>query len=188
MTTTLVAFLRGINVGGHMVKKAELCAPFEAFGFADVRSFIASGNIIFDIDKSAKSARSKLEQDIERQLREALGYEVATFIRTLPEVAAIAEQEPFGPGEPAAGTSLIVGFFKRAPGAAAHTALQALSNDVDQFVLKGREMYWLARQGIAKSSVKSSELAKALGKVDLTTRNMTTVRKLAVKHGLYQYS
>ena len=185
MTTTLIAFLRGINVGGHMVKKAELCAPFETLGFADVRSFIASGNIIFDTEKKAastKAAVAKLEHDIERELRQALGYEVATFVRTLPDVAAIAEQQPFGPREPAAGTSLIVGFFKQAPGAAARKALHALSNDIDRFELKGREMYWLARQGMAKSSVKSSELAKALGKVDLTTRNMTTVRKLAAKY------
>lgn len=185
MTTTLIAFLRGINVGGHMVKKAELGAPFGALGFADVRSFIASGNIIFDTDKraaSATSAGSKLEQDIERGLREALGYEVATFVRTLPDVAAIAEQQPFGPGQPAAGTSLIVGFLKTAPGAAVRKALEALSNDVDQFALDGREMYWLARQGIAKSSVKYPELAQALGKVDITTRNITTVRKLTAKY------
>lgn len=182
MTTTLVAFLRGINVGGHQAKKAELCAPFEALGLADVRSFIASGNIIFDAVKATKSAVAKLEQEIEHELREALGYDVATFVRTLPEVAAIADQQPFGPGEPAAGTSLIVGFFKQAPKDAAQKALAALSNDIDQFKVKGREMYWLARQGIAKSSVKSSDLAKALGKVDTTTRNVTTVRKLAAKY------
>ena len=184
MTTTLIAFLRGINVGGQVVKKAELCAPFEALGLADVRSFIASGNIIFDTDVPATSAKAmaKLEGDIERELRKALGYEVATFVRTLPEIAAIAEHQPFGPDEPAAGTSLIVAFFKQAPGVDARKALRALSNDIDQFELNGREMYWLARKGMAKSSVKSSELARALGKVDTTTRNVTTVRKLAAKY------
>jgi uncharacterized protein (DUF1697 family) len=182
VTATLIAFMRGINVGGHMVKKAELCAPFEAIGLENVRSFIASGNIIFDTDKATKSAVSKLEHDIEHALHKALGYEVATFVRTLAEVAAIAEHQPFGPDEPAAGTSLIVGFFKDAPGAEAHKALQALSNDIDQFRLNGRELYWLARQGIAKSSVKSSDLGKALGKVDTTTRNITTVRKLAARY------
>jgi len=179
VTTTLVAFLRGINVGGHTVTKAELCAPFESLGLANVRSFIASGNIIFDTDNRAPP---KLESAIEGELRRALGYEVATFLRTLPEVAAIADQQPYGPDEPASGTSLIVGFLKRAPSAAAHKALQALSNDIDLFKLEGRELWWLARQGIAKSTVKPSDLAKALGKVDTTTRNITTVRKLAAKY------
>jgi uncharacterized protein (DUF1697 family) len=177
--TTLVAFLRGINVGGHTVKKAELCAPFESLGLADVRSFIASGNIIFD---TAERATAQLEQDIERELRQALGYEVATFLRTLPEIATIAQRQPFGGDEPAAGTSLIVGFLKEAPGAAVAKALVALSNDTDRFELMGRELYWLARKGMAKSTVKSSELARALGKVDITTRNITTVRKLAAKY------
>lgn len=179
MTARYVAFLRGINVGGHTVKKADLCAPFETIGLANVTSFIASGNIIFDTDKAG--AESGLERRIEGELKAALGYDVATFVRSVAEVASVAEQTPFGPDEPASGTSLIVGFLKQAPSASVPKALADLSSDVDQFKVKGRELYWLARQGIARSTVKDHQLAKALGRVDITTRNITTVRKLAAK-------
>ena len=86
-----IAFLRAINVGGHTVKMDLLCRLFEELGLKDVETFIASGNVIFR--SPAKSA--SLEVKVERHLRQALGYEVATFIRNEAEIAAVAAYRPF---------------------------------------------------------------------------------------------
>jgi uncharacterized protein (DUF1697 family) len=87
-----IAFLRAINVGGHTVKMEVLRRHFEVLGLSDAETFIASGNVIFET--TAKNTRL-LEKKIEEQLRTALGYEVATFIRTAAELAAIAKYQPF---------------------------------------------------------------------------------------------
>ena len=69
------AFLRAINVGGHTVKMDYLRALFEALGFANVETFIASGNVIFETKSKDTNA---LQREIEKHLHQALGYEVAT--------------------------------------------------------------------------------------------------------------
>lgn len=89
---TYIAFLRGINVGGHNVKMAELKSIFERLGFSNVRSYINSGNIFFSTDSVD---RLGLTNKIEAALRKTLGYEVPTFLRTIEEVEAIIKKEPF---------------------------------------------------------------------------------------------
>src|SRR5262245_17303086 len=86
------AFLRAINVGGHTVKMDQLRTLFQALGYANVATYIASGNVIFETPATSTPA---LEAQIERHLKEALGYEVTTFIRTAGELAAVAHYEPF---------------------------------------------------------------------------------------------
>ena len=87
-----VAFLRAINVGGHVVKMDELRELFSGLKFSNVETFIASGNVIFDT-KSAPD--QKLEQKIEKHLEKALGYEVGTFVRSIEEIQAISVYQPF---------------------------------------------------------------------------------------------
>src|SRR5918993_4656593 len=87
-----VAFLRAINVGGHIVKMDLLRSLFESMGFANVETFIASGNVIFD---SKTKSTAALEKKIEKQLHAALGYEVKTFLRTLNEIADVTRDEIF---------------------------------------------------------------------------------------------
>ena len=92
MTTRYIALLRGINVGGHMVKMEQLRGLFAELGLANVRSYINSGNIFFD---TTEEDRLLLAEKIEQHLQSALGYEVPVFLRTPAEVAAIMEQDPF---------------------------------------------------------------------------------------------
>ena len=75
-----VAFLRAINVGGHVVKMDDLRRRFAQLGFTEVETFIASGNVIFS---SPSRDAAALEKKIERQLEKSFGYEVKTFVRTL---------------------------------------------------------------------------------------------------------
>ena len=172
------AFLRAINVGGRIVKMGQLRGLFEEAGLADVETFIASGNVVFG---SAVKDPGKLEKSLERRLASALGYEVATFIRSMPELRAVAEYAPFPPREAAAAHGVYVAFLRAAPAAAAVKALLALRSDFDDFHVRGREAWWLARLPMMKTPFSGAKLEKALG-MPATLRNVTTVRKMADRY------
>ena len=80
---TYIAFLRAINVAGRTVKMARLRELFAELGFANVRSYIQSGNVFFETDETD---RALLTGMIAGHLLQALGYEVGVFLRTIPEV------------------------------------------------------------------------------------------------------
>jgi uncharacterized protein (DUF1697 family) len=171
-----VAFLRAINVGGHVVPMARLRALFEALKFQDVATVIASGNVVF----SARAGTSEqLERRIETHLRQALGYEVATFLRTAGELADIVTHRPFPAAEPlTADHPLLVLFLKRPLDSPAREALLSLRTETDDFHVRGREAYWLRHGRISDSKVTPARLEKAAGGPG-TARIITTVRKLA---------
>lgn len=173
-----LAFLRAINVGGHVVKMDHLRGLFEALGFANVETFIASGNVIFDSpDKKAGA----LERKIEQHLEAALGYEVVTFLRTPDELKSVAAHAPFGQGVPGDGHTLFVFFLKSASDGAAIQRVAALQTDVDRLHVNGREVYWLRQGGHDDSKLSGAAFERAL-KAPTTARNVTTVRKLAAKY------
>ena len=104
-----IAFLRAVNVGGHnLVKMDSLRRLFGSLGFSSVETFIASGNIVFE--STPKDARI-LEREIANGLREALGYEVATFIRTGAELAAVADYKPFSQSDLDGAVALNIAFL-----------------------------------------------------------------------------
>ncbi len=174
--TRYIAFLRAINVGGHTVTMADLRRHFEALGYADVETFIASGNVLFD------SARKPavLEREIEAGLAAALGYEVATFIRTPAEVAAIAAYRPFGDATIDKGHSLYASLLKVLPDDAAQRRVLALRSAIDDFHFHGREFYWL-RRGDGASTKFSGAQFERLIKAPATARNINTFVRLAAK-------
>jgi uncharacterized protein (DUF1697 family) len=174
-----VAFLRAINVGGHTVKMDYLRSLFEALGFSNVETFIASGNVIFD--SPSRSAQA-LERKIETSLHQILGYEVATFIRSTSELADIARYKPFPDAElSAAGHTLYIGFMAASPSDAAKKKLLSLATKMDDFHLNGREVFWICRTSFGQSEISGALLSKALG-MPATLRNSTTVKKLAAKY------
>lgn len=87
-----IALLRGINVGGHNVKMDRLRELFGELGFDRVRSYIQTGNVFFESHEQDKRA---LRTTIERHLRTALGYEVATCVRTVAEMDHLLARDPF---------------------------------------------------------------------------------------------
>lgn len=92
MADRYIAFLRGINVGGHRVKMEQLRTVFTELGLTNVRSYINSGNLFFDTNEKD---RQGLTERIERHLHGTLGYEVPVFLRTVAELKAILAQNPF---------------------------------------------------------------------------------------------
>jgi uncharacterized protein (DUF1697 family) len=174
-----IAFLRAVNVGGHIVKMEALREQFAALGFANVETFIASGNVIFD-SKVADAA--KLEKKIANHLAEWLGYEVPTMIRSVKELTVIAEYQAYPPNEVEAAGALHVVFLAETPPADTAEKLRAICTDVDDFHLNGRELWWLCRVKFNESKVKPAQFGKALSKISATARNITTVKKLAAKY------
>lgn len=171
-----VALLRAINVGGHTVTMDHLKALFSGCGFKNVSTFIASGNVLFDC---ASGHPAKVEARIGAHLEKKLGYEVLTFLRTPAEMEAAAAHTPFPATEfEATGASLYVMFLADTLPAKSKAALLALETPRDVFHVRGREIYWLVRGRMTDSLVKPNALTKAIG-VPSTTRNVTTVKKLA---------
>ncbi|MCB9750740.1 MAG: DUF1697 domain-containing protein [Myxococcales bacterium] len=174
-----VAFLRGMNVGGHRVTNAELTSIFESLRLTDVVTYRASGNIIF----SHRAARERaLQTRLERGLQAALGYAVPTFLRTAREVATIASFAPF-PAEVVAASKgkIQITMLSEAPGVQAQARALALSTDDDRLAVCGRELYWLPKGGMSESELDLQGLEQALGVG--TTRTMGTVQGIAKKCG-----
>lgn len=177
--TRYFAFLRAINVGGHTVKMEQLRHMFEALGFTNVETFIASGNVIFA--SPSKSVKA-LEQKIAKHLHESLGYEVATFLRTTAELVEIAQYQPFSATElNDKGNKLYIAFTADPPSAAAKQKLLASATKSDEFHIHGREVYWLCRTQFHESKFSGPLLEKILS-MPATVRNATTVRKMAAKY------
>ena len=171
-----VAFLRAINVGGRRVTMDALRAEFEALGFDEVSTYIASGNVLFSATGSKPPA---LEQRIEARLAETLGFEVPTFVRTAAQVRAVAEHDPFP--ERASTDTYLVAFLKTAPAPSAKRAIEALSGDVDTLRVHGAELHWLIRGKSMDTLLKPRAMERAAEGDPGTTRNITMLRKLAVR-------
>lgn len=173
-----IAFLRAINVGGHTVKMDHLRQLFESLGFSSVETFIASGNVVFEA--TSKNAKS-LERKIENRLREALGYEVATFIRTDAELADIANYKPFRQSALDAAVALNIALLADTLDDRSQQMLMALRTDIDDFHVHEREIYWLCRKKQSESAFSNAVLEKTLGRQS-TLRGSNTVKNIAAKY------
>ena len=171
------AFLRGINVGGHRVKMDQLRELIEALGFAQVETFIASGNVIFS---SASGDVEAMEERIEGHLHGALGYEVTTHIRSESELDSIAAFQPSDP--PTADPSVYVIFMREAADADARRGFADLSTEADKFEFAGREVYWLIRGKLSESPLFGKDLTRVTGGAPMTMCNMSTISRLVAKY------
>jgi uncharacterized protein (DUF1697 family) len=169
-----IAFLRAINVGGHTVKMDRLRGLFEEMGLRNVETFIASGNVLFDSAAKPPSLESK----IERQLEAALGFPVATFLRTADEVRLLGKFEVFpGAAELPKPHLVQVGFLKAQPAAATLAAIDALCDDVNRFRAVGRELHWHSSDRVTILRLTGPVLERKLG-AQVTFRSVNTVRRL----------
>ena len=171
-----VAFLRAVNVGGHVVKMDALRAAFEALALARVETFIASGNVIFD---SRTRDLAALERKIEAHLLQGFGFEIHTFVRTLADVAAVCAHPAF---DAAATTTQVVGFLRSAPTPQALHTIAQMATDVDRLQVHGRELFWFSDHKQSESLFSNAAFERALD-MRTTFRALSTLRKLVAKHG-----
>ncbi len=173
----LVAFLRAINVGGHVITMDRLRQIVEGAGLAGVATYIASGNVLFDAPRGLK-VFAPLERKIAAALHKGLGYEVATFIRTAGEVSEAAAKVPFTKREVEGFAALSVAFLAAPLGVSQKKALAGLVTEVDQLKPQGREIYWGCRVKQSDSKFSNAVLERKLG-VEATFRSIKTVRAVA---------
>jgi uncharacterized protein (DUF1697 family) len=163
--TAFIALLRAVNVGGTgKLPMSELKAMCEDAGFENVRTYIASGNVVFRSKKTEAQVRAALEA----RLHAYTGKPVAVHVRTAAEMAAVAAANPFPKAPP---NRVMAIFIEAAPPA---NTLETITGRTEEVVKLGkREIYVHYGDGMADTKMKIP--AAKTG----TARNMNTVAKLA---------
>lgn len=169
-----VALLRAVNVGGRFVRMPTLVAAFEDLGFSDVATFLASGNVVFRARAAGAGTRVRR---IEAALRDALGFDVATFVRTESDIQALCRRRPFPAARLAQAKALNVVFLEAELTAAQQVQLHALRSEIDEFAVVGPEIFWLCRRRQSESKISNALLERKLG-VWATVRGFSTVQRL----------
>ncbi len=171
-----VALLRGINVGGNKkVSMPVLKSMFESMDFERVRTYINSGNVVFDAGDGGSSIES-LTGNIEREIEKTFGFTVDVVVRSAGDLERILAANPFAAeGEPA-GLHLHVGFMRGVPAQPGIDKIAAFVNEHDEFRIVGEEIYVVFRNGM-----RDSKLGNNLPKigVPVTMRNWNTTVRLA---------
>jgi len=169
--TAAVALLRGINVGGnHRLPMDSLKAIAGTLGLKNVRTLIASGNLVFRAPHLGG-----LEAKLETAIEAAHGFRPPVILRTQAEWTAIIASQPFPPGcDPA---KAVVTFLAAAPTAAQQEAVLAIPIGPEVLHLAGREMFIYFPNGQGRSQLPFAKIGRALGTTG-TARNWNTVLKL----------
>lgn len=173
-----VALLRGVNVGGgNRIAMGELRDSIELLGFANVRSYIQSGNVVFDAaGQSAGDERTVVEL-IATALRERHGLDVPIVVRPASDLVRIAAAHP--DAETGIDPKLLhIWFLDRAPAADVVADFDLSPFAPDGWTIAGREAYVRHPNGSGRSRLTIEVAERAFG-VRATARNLTTVRALA---------
>ena len=170
---TYVALLRGINVGRHRrVSMADVKEAFARAGATDARTYLQSGNVVFESRLGAAKLGPKLERELERRL----GHDISVAVRTRAEIKRVLERNPFA--DERDGKKLHVAFLDSAPPRSRAGRLDPERVAPDAFKVSGREVYLHYPSGYGRSKLTNDYLETQLG-VRSTMRNWTTVSALA---------
>jgi uncharacterized protein (DUF1697 family) len=169
--TRYAAFLRGVNVGGVNLKMAEVAKALEDAGFTNVRTILASGNVLLESRSGVDAVRRKAE----KALRDAFGYDAWVLAYDIDTVAAISKAFPFE--REVEGRHSYVTFVTDEK---VLDELAALAKDAgpDEKVKRGKGVvYWQAPKGTLGTTIGKTMGMKRY-KSTTTTRNLRTVEKV----------
>lgn len=170
-----IALIRAINVGGHRkVKMKDLREMFIEMGIEQVRTYIQSGNVIFNSDITDAHA---LSREIENEIRKAFGHEVIVIIRTPEQLHYLIENNPFARKNHQP-YMLYVTFFKHDVSPEKQEEIRNLTNDIEMYRFQKGELFSLidkqTEQKVYFSNNYIENIAGQLG----TTRNWNSVNKI----------
>jgi uncharacterized protein (DUF1697 family) len=168
-----VAFLRAVNIGGRRVAMATARNVIAELGFDQVSSYVNSGNLLFT------ATRKPSESTIRSAMEDAFGFELTTFVRTARQVKALATEKPFGMIAP--GHTHFALLTLNPLTATEKQAVEALSNDHDEVVVRGRDVHWLIRSRSPETTLGPRQWLQALPDNPTTARNTTMLARLAEK-------
>jgi uncharacterized protein (DUF1697 family) len=167
--------LRGINVSGkNLIKMEQLRASFTALGFANVKTYVQSGNIIFE---APHETAASLSGKIERHILSDFGFSVPVFLKTSGEMAEIIKRNPFLKVPALDHSKLHVTFLSEASPKNALEQLQPLAVKPEQFRIIGCEIYLYCPNGYGNTKLSNTAIEKKLS-LRATTRNWTTAKTL----------
>jgi uncharacterized protein (DUF1697 family) len=170
-----ISMLRGINVGANKRMKMEkLRASCEALGFEQVKTFIQSGNVIFEAQKVSPTT---ISEKIEKRILSDFGFSVDVISRTREELAKIIRNNPLLKEQGADPSKFHVVFLSDAPGPAAVKKLESLTLAPDRVRFGNKAIYFYFPNGVSGSSLWKHPVDRVLAVVT-TMRNWSTVNKL----------
>ena len=168
-----IMLLRGINIGSrNRIAMPKLREALEAAGFADVQTYVQSGNVVLSSGKSA----AEVARACERQIEKSFGLDIDVVTRTRVQLAKVVEANPLAKvaTEP---KRYQVSFLSAKPSAEVRRKLEDAAAEQERVVFSGREIYAWHPEGIGWSRLWTLLAGRDRG-VTATARNWTTVTKL----------
>ncbi|MBM7553341.1 DUF1697 domain-containing protein [Thalassobacillus pellis] len=173
-----IAFLRGINVGGHnKIRMADLRETLAKLDLHNLKTYIQSGNILFNSEENEED----LQKKIALQIEDAFDISTPVVLRTAEQLQQIIQQCPFSnetltaAAATAKGESLHVALLPEAPGEDGVNKLLSYTDEKEHGIVSGRDVYLLFHDSIRNSKLGNN--LKKLG-VPATVRNWKTLKKL----------
>lgn len=169
-----IAFLRAVNVGGKNLIKMEILRDvFAKLGFENVKTYINSGNVIFE---TVKSDDKLLADRIEQAIETAFSLKIKVMVRTMAEIEEIIKNNPFK-GQFANDKELHIIFLSEELSAEKKNLLLSKNNDFEMFAVRNREMLCLLRISVLDSLLGKKYIDNKL-KTPATARNWRTINKI----------
>lgn len=165
-------FLRGVNVGGVNLKMADVAIALEQAGFTNVRTILASGNVVLDSHADVVSVRAKAEA----ALRDTFGYEAWVLAYQLPAVQAMIENYPFEPEVP--GQHSYVTLVRDATILDELAALCRHPGPDERIARGDGVIYWQVPRSATLDSTMGKTMGKKRYRSSTTTRNLRTLTKV----------
>lgn len=176
LMTTYISLLRGINVSGQKVIKMEaLRTEYEALGFSQVKTYIQSGNVIF---QSENENSLDLAQKIAKMILQKWGFEVPIMVKTIAEWQSVLQENPFILERNEDKSKLHVTFLSEVPDTEKWAKIEAGQYGEDEYILREKTIYLFCPNGYGNTKLTNTLFENKL-KCLATTRNWNTMEKIA---------
>jgi uncharacterized protein (DUF1697 family) len=157
----------------------DLKKTINSLGFENVRTYIQSGNVIFD---SKIENKQDLENQIEKKILDKFEIEVPTFVRDISELITVVNYNPFSYDEENKDQTMYVSFARQIPGSDIINQLENEESPIDEFRIMTNHIFWLYHRNRGKSKYTNTKIEKII-KQQATRRNIRTVKKIYEKYG-----
>jgi len=167
-----VALLRAINTGNRRIKMVDLRAIYESMGYADVATYIATGNVIFD------APSPPLVAELEDRFLERFGFASEVFLRTAFDIRSIVEAVPWTGDDDV----VEVSFLEREPQSAQARALEATATEPEVLVVAGREVFFLRGLGRGVATIHKESTSMRILDMKMTRRGVSTIKQIDARY------
>ncbi len=167
-----VAFLRGINVGGRIIKMADLKTCFESMGLGEVRTVLQTGNVLFESHETGVKLKTAIETELHAQFK----YPAKVQVIELRKLTDIIDKYPFETSDPELHQYVV--FLEGSLAAELSQEASELDKTVETIKVGDGVVYWNVQKGMTLKSPFAKYLTKAKYKEFHTVRNLKTLKKI----------